>query len=281
MKKRRGDQRAHGLLGAGRRRLHTGRVGQGPGLHAVDKRDVHNVVHTAAVGEARPFGLAGRSRGIKDAGVRVRVDGLLRQRGLARPVPCAGQRQLIPVLRPVRRRRFGPHRNDRQLGEASAQLAEPLQALAVGNQHRGPRIVQRIGHLPGHPPRVHAHHHSAHSRDRPVRQHPLGIVAHRDRHAIPRTHAPIRKRPGQRRDPAMGFGVSDALAGVDQIIALAVPGAHQPDIAQGRRRMPVGEHVYAANAKRLDFEHLARSGEFTPGALEFCVHRWPLRLIGF
>ena len=67
---------------------------------------------------------------------------------------------------------------------AGGRCLEAIHPVAVGEQHLGPAVVQAVQHLVGLPHRVHRHGDRADRGDRLERQHPLGEVAHRDRHPV-------------------------------------------------------------------------------------------------
>ena len=64
------------------------------------------------------------------------------------------------------------------------QRQRPLQALVVGDQHLGAGVGEAVLHLRRRPPRVHPDDGGADRGDRPVADHPLRVVAHRQGDAV-------------------------------------------------------------------------------------------------
>ena len=116
-----------------------------------------------------------------NAGVIVRIYCRLRQLG-----GCVDD--LHPIDGPLGDVLLQPDHSDGEIGEILANLGKAQHPFLVADKNLGRRILEAELQFVGHPPGVDAHDHGTHGSDRPIGEHPLGKVAHGDRHAITVTH---------------------------------------------------------------------------------------------
>ena len=217
--------------------------------------------HDVAVGRDHALRMAGGAGGVEDRGRVVGVDVGRRHRHLAHGL--GQRRQRAHPLGERRRHRRGPDREHDETGNRLA-AGEPLQTLGVGEQHPRPAVAQPVGHLLGLPVRVHRDGDRADRGDRVEGEHPLGVVAHRDRDAIARAHAAVVDQHVS--DPAgrgPGLRVAQPLLAVDEEGPLG--GARLEERAQRARCMAEQLRATPAGDALDQFVRLARAGDGPDG----------------
>ena len=141
------------------------------------ERDVHHVVDRPAMRELRPFGKPRGARRVEDRDVVIGIDRGVGQRVWGR----AGVDDIGPVVGTVGKWHVTAHHQEME-GQVGANLVENRDCqgrpLTVDDEHLGLGVFEAVGHLGRGPPRVHADQRSAQRCHRPVRHHPLGVVAH-------------------------------------------------------------------------------------------------------
>ncbi len=258
----------HVLLGfGGRRRGDTGLGGCG-GADRSHEGEVEQVVDRAAMRQLGAFREPRRSRRVEDACIVVGIDVGIRQRRRrgarvdhVRPAHSIGRE--VAVI---------PHGDHVQrsplvtMAKVVEDRRDPLDPLAVADQDLRARVGEAIAHLLGGPPRVHPDTRRTDGDDRPVREHPFGIVAHRDRDPVTVLHAEVVDEvSGQRLDDRIGLGVGEAFVLEHHVVLVAVPGGELPDEAHRRRRRVEHTHRDAAHLDLGHRELAARSSQFVPG----------------
>jgi hypothetical protein len=199
------------------------------------------------MGQLRALREAGGAGRVEDASVSVGIDRNLRHRVLTRD-------HLLP-WRDVCRGIVEPHADQPDAACKLRLLPEPRQPLGIEEQRLGLRIPQCKGHFFGGPPGVHAHHRDPGCDAGPIDQHPFGIVAHRDRHPVPGTHALHRQPCGDCVHLRVRFRIAQPLVFIDDIGPLGEYRCRKPQFAHGRRLVLVGadaiaEHFGFGNFKR-------------------------------
>ena len=102
--------------------------------------------------------------------------------------------------------------------------------------------------------------------DRPVAEHPFGVVAHRDRHAVARTDAvDIAQVMRERADDGIGLGVRVALVLVDDVVAVTERRRQLPHEAHRRQRRFEDLDRHVAHRDLLDRELRTRRRQLVPG----------------
>ena len=160
-------------------------------------------------------------------------------------------------------------------------FVHPCQPFGVSEQHLGDGVLHGEGHFLAIPPRVHAHRGDADRDAGPVEQHPFGVIAHRDPHAVAGLD-PLREQPGgDRIDHLMRLGVGHHLILVDQVGALGEHRARQPDFTH--RGRGVLEHLerVAQHLGFNDFELSARPGQFLAHLAQLGIMHRSSRVCGF
>ena len=206
-----------------------------------------------------------RARRVEDHRVVGRPDAGLRHRSrrhVAQQVAELRDAVLRPIPAP------GGDRLHRHRVRAGGQ---PLQPLAVREQHRGPAVDQPVLHLLGLPQRVEAdgdradrrHGHEAHD--------PLGVVAHRDRDAVALADpVAVDQQPPDAAGRRVGLLVAVALVVVDEERQVAaVLGEQRP---QRRRGVLEHPHLVAALHGPHELVRLPRRGQLRQRFLP-CRHR--------
>ena len=132
----------------------------------------------------------------------------------------------------VRQGLVAAHRHHLHRGYFVFYLCVTLQAFRIGYEQARRSVVEGIGQLFGHPPGIHAHCYGTNGDAGPVAQHPLGIVAHGDRHPVMLLYAVFRHPAGDTRRDFLRLRVGETLSLVDQIVGIAVPARLLPDFPQ-------------------------------------------------
>ena len=139
---------------------------------------------------------------------------------------------------------------------------EPLEALAVEEQHLAAGVGDRVLELGPEPPRVQRDRDRAERHRRPEAHHPLRVVAHADGDAVALADAVL--GASQAASPATiaeVLGVRRALAVVDEEVAIAERGGRREEVAHRRRGALEHAQRHAWRVDRLQFERLSRRGE--------------------
>ena len=250
VKQREGEQRdgADGRTGTGR-----GDATRGPRQCRVHR--VHDVAAQVAVGSHRTLRPARRAGRVHDQRQVVRLG---RDSG---EIAARSSRQHVVEVDRAGGQVVGAGADHGIDGGASQLGCDPREALAVGDQHLRTGVGEAVGELGTGPPRVERHDHGADACRRPERQHPLGVVAHGDRHPVAGAHTDVvRQAAGQHVHHLVGAGVAEALVLVDEVGRVAVGGARLPDGAQRRRRVLEDPQPGAVDVGLDDLEHLTRTG---------------------
>ncbi len=149
-----------------------------------------------------------------------------------------------------------------QLGGLVQAVGDALEALAVGEQHGGARVLQAVEDLVRLPPAVQPHQDGTLGHGGPEGQAPLRVVLAQHRHPVPGADAV----PG-------GQGVGHAVGLLDEVAEAVLPIAvgEERVVAAARGRLgdlpqrahALGVHLHGAPGDVLghDLEHAAGPGE--------------------
>ena len=225
----------------------------------------HQRADDVAVAAEHALGVAGGARGVEDGGRVIGLDVDGRHRHVA-----GGSHQIGQVAHAGSQRLAGPHRQHLQAGQVAAGR-HAVQPLLVGDQHLGAAVLQAVGHLVGLPVGVHRHRHCADGGGGIEGQHPLGVVAHRDRHPIAGPHAAVmHQHMADARRGRPGLGEAEVFVQVGDAGQVAGGAVEQ----RPQRGWRVGEGAQPAAVDHLlaQFIGLAGGGQFGDGLNADGVH---------
>ena len=258
--------RRAGILGGGRQTL----LGQPPGAGGIaavlDECEVQQVVGRSPVRGLRALGETRGARGVEDADVVVGFDlgGRQFRRG------AGGVEGVVPPVGACRQVAVVAGHDERCRAGTSRQA---LQAFPVEDGQRRRGVTERELQLGAGPPGVHGHRGGAGRRDRPVRQHPLGVVAHGDRHPVAAADAVlVAQVVGQRPHPGGGTGVAVALVAVDEVLGVAAGSGLLPDDPHVGRGAVECSHRHIPHVPHRAGERAARGRQLGIGAGESGNH---------
>ena len=228
------------------------------------KTKTQDVGYTTAMREQGTLWLSGRARGIEDAGITVGIDG---NRG-----HFAAKADDVRPPDDVSRHITHAHRDHCHIVDLISVGEDWFETLCVAYEHLGLCVRQGEDHFRPDPPSVHADDYSADRHGCPVRNQPLGIVAHRDGHMIARANAFCIQPIGNGRDIAVSLGVSPPFIFVNQVVAFSELTARQPNIPEARRRRRIGLDGDATDLRLGDLERRTGCREFGPNLTQLIVH---------
>ena len=150
MKQRRGDQCYRDRCIGGVNRLGAigpRQSGRGTQIH---KNNIHNVQHTAAMGQLRTFGAPGGAGSVKNTGIIIRIHSHVRH--------ISAMRAQIGIINHTFHRRGQTYTDNFHIGILVAHGQKCVQPILIADQNFRRRIFQAIGHFIRNPPGIHAHH---------------------------------------------------------------------------------------------------------------------------
>ena len=150
---------------------------------------------------------------------------------------------------------------------------DALEALVVGDQDLRLRVTECVLHLQAGPPSVHPDYGGAERHGSPVADHPLRIVAHRQRNPVAATDAHVVVQiAGERPHLGMDVGERVALVLVDHVDLVALQRRKLPHRAQVGKGAGEDPHRDAAYGRLGHGEGCPWSSHLVPGGAQVIDH---------